>query len=151
MGVAAQAATLCRNEVSSRPKVRPSARVIGVEPAGAAKLSTARAAGHPVTLEHSSSIADGLMAIRIGSVPFAHHQAYIDDVVTVSEADIKRGVRLLLDRAKIVAEPAFRKRLNELGGVAPSTGNTPEAFAEVLKRELAVLPKAAQAAGLQLD
>ena len=61
-------------------------------------------------------------------------------------------VKLLNEKiAKIVAEPAFRKRLNELGGVAPATGNTPEAFAEVLGRELAVLPKAAQAAGLQLD
>ena len=53
--------------------------------------------------------------------------------------------------ARIVAEPAFRKRLNELGGVAPATGNTTEAFAQVLQRELDVLPKAAQDAGLQLD
>ena len=61
-------------------------------------------------------------------------------------------VKLLGEKiAKITAEPAFRKRLNDLGGVAPATGNTPEAFAEVLKRELAILPKAAQDAGLQLD
>lgn len=53
--------------------------------------------------------------------------------------------------AQIVAEPDFRKRLNELGGVAPATGNTTEAFAEVLQRELAVLPKAAQDLGLKLD
>lgn len=53
--------------------------------------------------------------------------------------------------AKITAEPAFRQRLLELGGVAPATGNTPEAFASVLQRELAVLPKAAKEAGLQLD
>ena len=43
------------------------------------------------------------------------------------------------------------KRLNELGGVAPVSGNSAADFAEVLRRELAVLPKAAQAAGLQLD
>ncbi|WP_341887487.1 tripartite tricarboxylate transporter substrate binding protein [Variovorax sp. YR752] len=61
-------------------------------------------------------------------------------------------VKLLGEKiAKITAEPAFRKRLNDLGGVAPATGNTPEAFAEVLKRELAILPKAAKEAGLQLD
>lgn len=61
-------------------------------------------------------------------------------------------VRLLGEKiAKITAEPAFRQRLLDLGGVAPATGNTPEAFADVLKRELAVLPKAAQEAGLQLD
>jgi len=62
------------------------------------------------------------------------------------------AVKLLNEKiAQIVAEPAFRKRLNDLGGVAPVTGNTTADFAEVLKRELAVLPKAAQAAGLQLD
>ncbi|MDP9877712.1 tripartite-type tricarboxylate transporter receptor subunit TctC [Variovorax boronicumulans] len=61
-------------------------------------------------------------------------------------------VKLLGEKiAKITAEPAFRQRLNDLGGVAPATGNTPEAFADVLRRELAVLPKAAQEAGLQLD
>jgi tripartite-type tricarboxylate transporter receptor subunit TctC len=61
-------------------------------------------------------------------------------------------VKLLNEKiAQIVAEPAFRKRLNDLGGVAPVTGNTAADFAEVLKRELAVLPKSAQAAGLQLD
>lgn len=53
--------------------------------------------------------------------------------------------------ALIVAEPAFRKRLLELGGVAPASGNTGQAFADVVARELAVLPKAAQQIGLQLD
>ncbi|MBC8057949.1 MAG: tripartite tricarboxylate transporter substrate binding protein [Rhizobiales bacterium] len=53
--------------------------------------------------------------------------------------------------AQIVAEPDFRKRLLELGGVAPSSGNTTEAFADVIRRELAVLPKAAKDLGLKLD
>jgi tripartite-type tricarboxylate transporter receptor subunit TctC len=53
--------------------------------------------------------------------------------------------------AQIVAEPDFRKRLIELGGVAPATGNTTEAFAAVIQRELAVLPKAAKDLGLQMD
>ncbi len=53
--------------------------------------------------------------------------------------------------AQIVAEPDFRKRLNELGGVAPLSGNTIEAFADVIKRELAVLPKTATDLGLKLD
>ncbi len=53
--------------------------------------------------------------------------------------------------AAIVAEPEFRKRLNEIGGVSPTTGNTTEAFAEVIRRELAVLPQKAQELGLKLD
>lgn len=84
----------------------PHVRVVGVEPAGAPKLSRARAAGAPVTLERTASIADGLMAVRVGAIPFRHHQAFLDDVVTVSEAGIARGVRFLLDRAKLVAEPS---------------------------------------------
>lgn len=84
----------------------PSARVIGVEPAGAPKLTRARAAARPVRLEHSSSLADGLLAVQIGSLNFAHHQAYLDDVVTVNDDALIEAMRWLLDRMKIVAEPS---------------------------------------------
>lgn len=84
----------------------PSARVIGVEPAGAPKLTRARAAGEPVVLPHTESIADGLLAVRIGTTTFAHHQAFVDEVVTVEDRDMVAAVRLLLDRAKLVAEPS---------------------------------------------
>jgi len=84
----------------------PNARVIGVEPEGAPKLSRARAAGKPTRLERTASIADGLMAVEVGRVPFAHHQAYIDDVVTVPDAATAAAVRYLLDRLKLVAEPS---------------------------------------------
>ena len=87
-------------------QLRPGARVIGVEPSGAAKLTAARAAGEPVTLPQSGSIADGLMSIRIGTIPFAHHEAFLDAVITVDDAAIVRAVRHLLDRAKLVAEPS---------------------------------------------
>lgn len=53
--------------------------------------------------------------------------------------------------AQIVAEPEFRRRLAELGGVSPTSGNTTEAFNEVIQRELAVLPKKALELGLKLD
>ncbi len=53
--------------------------------------------------------------------------------------------------AQIVAEPEFRRRLSELGGVSPTSGNTIEAFNEVIQRELAVLPKKAVELGLKLD
>jgi threonine dehydratase len=46
------------------------------------------------------------MAVQIGTTPFAHHQAYIDEVVTVPDAATSRGVRHLLDRLKLVAEPS---------------------------------------------
>jgi threonine dehydratase len=86
--------------------LRPRARVIAVEPDGAPKLTRARAAGRPTRLEKTSSIADGLMAVEIGTTPFAHHQAYIDEVVTVPDAATAGAVRYLLDRLKLVTEPS---------------------------------------------
>lgn len=99
----------------------PTARVIGVEPTGAPKLSRARAEGRPVRLDRTSSIADGLMAVEIGGVPFAHHQAYIDEVVQVDDAALAPAMRFLLDRMKLVAEPSGAITLAALmeGLVAP--------------------------------
>jgi threonine dehydratase len=82
------------------------ARVIGVEPAGAPKLTRAREAGRPVRLEHTASIADGLLATEIGHVPFAHHQQFLDEVVTVPDDAIPAAMRYLLDRAKLITEPS---------------------------------------------
>ena len=85
---------------------RPAVRVVGVEPAGAAKMSASRAAGRPVTLDRSASIADGLLALRPGDLTFAHVQAFVDEVVTVSEESIARAVRWLFREARLVAEPS---------------------------------------------
>ena len=84
----------------------PGTRVVGVEPAGAPKLTRARAAGHPVHLGHTTGLADGLLAVEVGTSPFAHHQAYVDDVVTVDDAALPPAMRALLDRMKLVAEPS---------------------------------------------
>ena len=93
--------------VSSAIKLRlPNARIIGVEPTGAPKLSRARAAGKPVKLEHSGGLADGLLAVEIGHLTFAHHQRYLDDVVLVDDAALRSAMRLLLDRMKLVVEPS---------------------------------------------
>jgi threonine dehydratase len=110
---------------------RPAVRVIGVEPAGAAKMSASRAAGRPVTLERSASIADGLLALRPGDLTFAHVQAFVDEVVTVSEQSIARAVRWLFREARLVAEPSGavttaaildRARPEEPGTVAVVSG-----------------------------
>jgi tripartite-type tricarboxylate transporter receptor subunit TctC len=61
-------------------------------------------------------------------------------------------VNLLNEKvAQIVAEPDFRRRLNDIGGVSLTTGNTTAAFADVIQRELDVLPKTARDLGLKLD
>ena len=84
----------------------PEVRVVGVEPSGAPKLTRARAHGAPVRLERTGTIADGLMAVQIGALPFAHHRAYMDDVVTVDDEPMREAVRWLLDRMKLVIEPS---------------------------------------------
>lgn len=85
----------------------PRVKVVGVEPAGSPKLTRARAAGEPVSIPaNPGGLADGLLAVRIGSLPFVHHQRYLDDVVTVPDAALSGAVRFLLDRHKLVAEPS---------------------------------------------
>ena len=84
----------------------PQVRVVGVEPEAAPKLTRARAAGEPVVIPSRGGLADGLLAIRVGAVPFAHHQAYVDEVVTVPDDALPGAMRFLLDRMKLVAEPS---------------------------------------------
>ena len=91
---------------SAIKRLKPSARIVGVEPAGAPKMSTSLAAGAPVTLPKTSSIADGLMAVRPGALTFAHVQALVDDVVTIEDRPILDALRWLFAEAKLVVEPS---------------------------------------------
>jgi threonine dehydratase len=84
----------------------PNTRVIGVEPAGAPKLTRALEAGRPVKLDTTQSLADGLLAVEIGSLTFRHHAEYLDEVVTVDDSALRGAVRFIMDRLKLVAEPS---------------------------------------------
>lgn len=93
--------------VSAAIKQRaPHVRVVGVEPAGAPKMSRSLEAGVPVTLDRVSSIADGLITVRPGELTFAHVRAFVDRVVTVDDAEIAAAVAWLYRRARLVAEPS---------------------------------------------
>ena len=85
---------------------RPDVRVVGVEPAGAAKMTASLAAGHPVTLDSTRSIADGLMPVRPGDITFEHVKAFVDAMVTVDDALIARAALWLFHEAKQVVEPS---------------------------------------------
>ena len=87
-------------------QMTPRARVVAVEPAGAPKLTNARKAGKPVKLEKTAGLADGLLAVEIGSLPFRHHAEFVDEVVLVDDAAIPGAMRWLLDRMKLVVEPS---------------------------------------------
>ena len=86
--------------------LKPGVRVIGVEPAGAARMTASRAVGHPVRLEKTASIADGLLTLQPGTLTFAHMQAFVDEIVTVEEEEIAGAVRWLFKDAQIIAEPS---------------------------------------------
>lgn len=85
---------------------RPDVRVIGVEPAGAAKMSASLREGQPVTLESTATIADGLMPVRPGDITFAHVKQWVDEMVTVDDAQIAEATLWLHDRGHLVVEPS---------------------------------------------
>jgi threonine dehydratase len=85
---------------------RPDVRIVGVEPDGAPKMSRSLAAGHPVTLEQVSTIADGLMAVRPGDLNFAHVREYVDEVVTVSDGAIECMIPWFFRHSRLVVEPS---------------------------------------------
>lgn len=86
--------------------LRPDVRVIGVEPTGAAKMWQSRQQGRAMRLESVQTIADGLAAPFAGELPFAIVQKYVDDLVLVSDDEIRQAMVLILERTKILAEPA---------------------------------------------
>jgi threonine dehydratase len=86
--------------------LRPQTRIIGVQAEGAAAYPASLAAGHPVALGAMSTMADGIAVGCPGDVPFALISRQVDDVVTVSEEMISRALLFLLERAKLVVEPA---------------------------------------------
>ena len=98
-GLAAGVATAVRS-------LRPQAVVVTVEPEGAPTYERARAAGKPVTLERTGSVADGLLPLRIGTITFAHLARAGAAAALVSDAAIVHAVRYALDRLKLVVEPS---------------------------------------------
>jgi threonine dehydratase len=81
-------------------------RIIGVQAENAAPYPLSLAAGHPIEVETRPTIADGILVSRPGDVPFAIIQELVDEVVTVTDDDIARAILALLERAKVVVEPA---------------------------------------------
>jgi threonine dehydratase len=85
--------------------MRPDARIIGVEPELSTAMHSALAAGERVEVT-PASIADGLSAPHAGRMALGICRQLVDEVVLVSEAEIRAGFRFLYERAKLAAEPA---------------------------------------------
>ena len=85
---------------------RPDVQVIGVQAEKAAAYPGSLAAGKPQPVEGMATMADGIAVGCPGKVPFAGIQKYCDEVLTVSEESMSTALLLLLERAKMVVEPA---------------------------------------------
>jgi threonine dehydratase len=88
---------------------RPGVRVIGAEPELAADAAASLKAARIVSFtgeQTSRTAADGLRTQSVGALNFAHMQAYVDDIVTVTEAEIREAMRRLIFAARLVPEPS---------------------------------------------
>lgn len=103
----------------------PQAKLVGVEPAGAAKLSAALAAGEPRTLERTASMADGLLSRSVGTLTFDLLRRVVRESVTVTEDEIAAAVRYLHHELDLRAEPSGAVAVAALlGGRVRPTGPT---------------------------
>jgi threonine dehydratase len=80
-------------------------RILGAEPEAAPTLTRALAAGRPVDSPAGSIAVDSLAPPRIGALPLSVLATYLEEVVLVSDDDIRHTQRLLWDRTRVVAEP----------------------------------------------
>jgi threonine dehydratase len=85
---------------------KPNVRIIGVEPAGAADAQASLRTGQLVTWEHPDTLADGLRVTHLGDLPFALITRLVDDIVTVTDDEIRAAVLALHRGAKLVVEPS---------------------------------------------
>ncbi|SDP36518.1 threonine dehydratase [Pedococcus dokdonensis] len=85
---------------------RPDVRIVGVQAEQAAAYPLSLAAGKPVAYENMQTMADGIAVGMPGDVPYALVRDLVDAVETVSEEELSRALLFVLERAKLVVEPA---------------------------------------------
>jgi threo-3-hydroxy-L-aspartate ammonia-lyase len=86
--------------------ISPATRIVGVEPEASPDMRRSVEAGKRVRVPISPSIADGQLLETPGEITFAVISSLVDEIVTVTDAEIIDAMRLLFERAKVVAEPS---------------------------------------------
>jgi threonine dehydratase len=86
--------------------VYPNVKVIGVEPADAASMKAAIAAGYPVDIGTTGIFADGVAVRQVGQTTFEMCRELLDDIVTVSVDQVCAAVKSIFEDVRAVAEPA---------------------------------------------
>lgn len=85
---------------------KPGVRLVGVQAAEAAAWPASLSEGKPLRAASMNTMADGIAVAKPGNVPFVHVRELVDEVVTVTEEAISQALLLVLERAKLVVEPA---------------------------------------------
>jgi len=86
--------------------LRPATRVAGVEPERGNDTAQSLASGKRVNAGVPRTIADGLQAAEPGELTFSVNRELVDEIVTVSDAEIVEAMAFLFDRMKLVVEPS---------------------------------------------
>jgi threonine dehydratase len=86
--------------------IRPSIRIFGIEPALANDTTLSIAAGKRITIDTPPTIADGLRSTTPGALTFPILQKHVEQMVTVSEDEIRATLKFMLLRLKILVEPS---------------------------------------------
>lgn len=107
--------------------LRPSLRVVGVEPETGDDTRRSLAAGHRVSVPVPRTIADGLAAGIPGELTFSINRRLVDEIVVVDDDEIRAAMRLAFERMKIVVEPSGATGIaallaGRLGPVPPRVG-----------------------------
>ena len=117
-------------------------RIVGVEPEASPDMHRSLRAGKRITVPISRSIADGQLLETPGEITFGVIASLVDDIVTVSDAEIIDAMRLLFERVKLVVEPsgasafaavlAGRVRDESIGVVLSGANVSAERFAALM-------------------
>jgi len=106
--------------------LRPDVKIYGIEPTGAAAMRRSLDEGRALRLDHIETIADGLASPMAGENTFRIVQSLVDEVVTVTDEQIVAGMKVLMSRCKLMAEPAGAATVAALlsGAVRTPSGST---------------------------
>ena len=86
--------------------LNPNVKVIGVEPTGAASMKASVEAGHVVTLENISTIADGVAVKTPGDLVFPYIQQNIDEIITIDDTELVDAFLDMAEKHKMIVENA---------------------------------------------
>jgi threonine dehydratase len=106
IGIAVGGGGLASGVAIAAKSLNPDIRIVGVQAEAAAPLPPSIAAGHPVRVETSPTMADGITVKVVGDLTFQILSELADRVLTVSEDGLSRALLFCLERAKQLVEPA---------------------------------------------